>query len=463
MRSARLAIALGLLLLAGAAWADAPFRPMQDPRFSLAVYLLTSFIVFVDSFDIALRLHRRRVQSKPADPRDAAHTSVPLDVGRFNPYQRKLHLRPYALAISVHDLGDELDTFVAAMEPHRDHVYVIDDASNDATAERLAEAGIRVIRGERNRHKPGAIRELLRHLPNDVETVLVMDPDCRVLERVTSDISTLENVIFDFQRSRHAALCPHLTIERDGWLTCFQRLEYALAFGVGRKSLGDHSITSGIAIYRRESLDAVLREHSLSVYAEDLENTLHLLARRESIYYDERLVIETEGKKTLGSWFSQRVGWSFGLAKVYTQNAGPVWRASRGNPMRFYHFLVYLGVFSLLFHPLKLAGALPLFASAANLADTLLGWGLVPDTAWSNPWYFPLVYAQYTVLIGVALVMAAPKGRRLEHAPFVLGYLPYQIAHLLPVTVGFLNWISLRVAGRRLYRDHFADDAHVHG
>jgi cellulose synthase/poly-beta-1,6-N-acetylglucosamine synthase-like glycosyltransferase len=419
--------------------------------------------VFIDLFDILLRLVQRRIQSKPADPREPAPTSIPLNVGRFNPYQRKLHLRPYALAISVHDLGDELDEFVAAMAPHRSRLYVIDDASSDLTAYRLEAAGLRVIRGDHNRHKPGAIRELLRHLPKDVETILIMDPDSRVMEFVTSDISTLESVIFDFQRSGHAALCPHITVERNGWLTRFQRLEYALAFGVGRKSLGDYSITSGIAIYRRDTLDRILSDHSLSVYAEDLENTLHLLSRDERIYYDERLVIETEGKTDLAGWFSQRVGWSFGLAKVYAQNVRKVWLASRGNLMHFYQYLVYLGIFSLLLHPLKVLSVLPLCASALNGIDGLLGLGIVPDTELSNPWYFPLVYAKYAMLMALAVPMACPPRHRLEHVPCAVAYLFYALAHLVPQTIGFLNWICLRIAGRRIYRDHFADDVHAHG
>src|SRR5262249_52590141 len=98
------------------------------------------------------RRRRRRGVESP--------TSTPIVVGRFNPYQRRLHLRPYAIAISVHDLGDLLDEFVKAMAPHRGRLYVIDDASSDGTADRLEAAGLQVIRGTRNRHKPGAIREL---------------------------------------------------------------------------------------------------------------------------------------------------------------------------------------------------------------------------------------------------------------------------------------------------------------
>lgn len=432
-------------------------------HFSLAVYLFASFFFFVDLFDLVLRLYQRRIQSMPADPREPAPTSIPLNVGRFNPYQRKLHLRPYALAVSVHNLGDELEEFVTAMAPHRGRLYVIDDASTDNTAYHLETAGLQVIRSDQNRHKPGAIRELLRYLPGDVETILIMDPDSRVIELVTSDISTLESVIFDFQRSGHAALCPHIVVKRDGWLTRFQQLEYALTFGVGRKSLGDYSITSGVAVYQRDALEAMLTEHSLSVYAEDLENALRLLASGEHIYYDERLVVETEVKTRVTDLFSQRIGWSFGLAKVYAQNAREIWRVFRGSSMRFYQYAVYLGVFAILFHPLKLLSLIPLGASALNGVDGLLSIGIVPDTELTSVWYFPIVYAKYTLLIGLMIPLAASRNERREHLPVAFAYLFYAIAQLVPTTIGFLNWISVRVAGRRLYRDHFADDVHAHG
>ena len=429
---------------------------MAGSDFSFTVYLIASFVVFTDMLDLLMRLYHRRIQSRPANPRDPAPTSIPLNVGSFNPYQRKIHLQPYALAISVYNLGDEVEAFIAAMAPHRGRLYVIDDASTDHTAYHLENAGLQVIRGDRNRHKPGAIRELLRYLPKNVETILIMDPDSRVLELVTSDISTLESVIFDFQRSRHAALCPVITVERDGWFTCVQRLEFALACGVGRKSLGDHSITSGVAIYRRDTLERTLTLHSLSIYAEDLENTLHMLARGESVYFDDRLVVETEGKTTFSGWFSQRVGWSFGHAKVYAENAGKVWRASLGNLMQFYQYVVYLGLFGLLLHPFRVAGALPVVGSALNCVDALLGTHLVPDNRFTSVWYFPLVYLKYVLLMVIAIPAACPRGRRLEHVPWASLYLFYAMAQIAPQTVGFLNWIWLRITGRRLYRDHYS-------
>ncbi len=430
---------------------------------SPAWYALASLIVFVDAFDFALRWWRRRAQTRSAWRGEPGATSVPLDVGRWTPYQRRLHLRPWALAVSVHDLGDAADAFVAATGEHRDRLWVIDDASADGTAERLEAVGLRVVRGGSNRHKPGAIRELLRHLPAEVETILILDPDTRILELARTDLSTLESVLFDFQRSGHAALCPRITVEREGWLTRFQRLEYALMFGVGRKSLGDYSITSGVAVYQRDALEEALERHSLSVYAEDLENTLHLLARGERIYYDERLVAETEGKDRVGALFSQRVGWSYGLAKVYSENARGIWRACRGRPMHFYQYAVYLGLLGIALHPFKLLSAAALAASALNGLDLVAGTALVPDTGWTSVWYLPLVWLKYTLLVGLMLCATLPAAERREHLPLAPAYLFYTIALLVPVTVGFLNWLWLRAAGRRLYRDHFADDVHAHG
>ena len=47
-------------------------------------------------------------------------------------------------------------------------------------------------------------------------------------------------------------------IEPDGFLARFQAFEYALAFRVGRASLANYSITSGVSIYRRDALESAL-------------------------------------------------------------------------------------------------------------------------------------------------------------------------------------------------------------
>src|SRR5262249_61445539 len=131
---------------------------MQGTDFSFVAYLVASFVFFTDMLDLLLRLYQRRVHSMRSNRREPGPTSVPLKVGSFNPYQRKIHLQPYALAVSVHNLGDQRDDFIEAMTPHRSRLYVIDDASTDNTAYHLESAGLQVIRGGRNPHKTGSVR-----------------------------------------------------------------------------------------------------------------------------------------------------------------------------------------------------------------------------------------------------------------------------------------------------------------
>lgn len=458
----RLVALLTALILPGAVAAEtlAGVAPDTGSVWSPGIWLLASAIVFIDLIDFLVRIAARAVQTLPDGNRRVAPTSIPLEIGAFTPYQVRLHIRPWAIVASVHNLGAGTGQFVLQIGQWREHVYVIDDASTDDTIARLRAAGIQVIEGLTNRHKPGAIRELLRHLPNEIETLLVIDPDCEIHADMRPD-DGIERVIFEFQRSGMAAACPRLTLRPDGWLVTVQRLEYAMSFSLGRKSLGDNCITSGIAIWRRDALASVLAAHTLSVYAEDLENALRTLARGRHIYYDGRLRIETEGKRDLRGWFSQRVGWSYGLAKVYVEQFPQLWRFARKGLVETYQFIVYLGVFSLLFHPLKLASAAVLSLSAANGLDLLFGTQAIADTPLTNPWLFPLAYAKYTLLAIAALHACVPRAERPALLPVACGYFVYVILHLIPATVGYLNWLALRLTRRRLYRDHYASDAHL--
>jgi Glycosyltransferases, probably involved in cell wall biogenesis len=456
-----------LLVLAGAyaqaAYAQGPFADLEPEGIQLGLYVLASLFVFFDLFDFLIRFYLRQIQTAPNSSKRVSPTSMPLDIGTFTPYQRRLHLRPYALVVSVYNLGEEVHEFVKTIAPYRDRLWVIDDASTDDTYKQLKAAGIQCIRNPVNRLKPGAIKELLRYIPVDIQTLLVLDPDSRILDFGDHDISDLETVVFEFQRSGMAALCPRITVRRDGWLTSLQRLEYWMAFALGRKSLGGYSITSGIAVYRRDMLERLMINHSLSVYAEDLENTFRLLAQEGGVYYDGRLVIQTEGKRNLKSWFSQRVGWSFGLIKVYTENLKDIWRFCLRHPIYFYQYVIYLGGYALLLHPMKLISAALLVGSTMNGIDALAGLDWVPDTPYTNIWFFPLAYTKYTLLALLAVPATVRRGERLSQIPAAVVYFFYALLHLVPMTLGYLNWFSLRLLGRRIYRDHYAQDLHING
>jgi len=317
------------------------------------------------------------------------------------------------------------------------------------------------VRGAPNRKKPGAIRQLLASLPPEVVTIVVVDPDVEMDGQAGgAEVSSLEMVLFEFQRSGMAAVCPRILVRPDGWWADFQYVEYSIALEIGRKGLGDHALTSGASIYRRDALERALALHSLSIYAEDLSNALILLSVEERIYYDGRLVVTTDGKRSLRALFSQRVGWAFGLIQIYLRDFRRILRATAARPFLIYHFVIYTGLMGLALHPLRVAGVVLLGVSLANGIDNLAGLSWIPDNHWTNPLYVVLAYVQYTLLTlaQMLLVLTRREWRRAWRvAPL---YFFYAVLQTVPTTLGYLNWFGLRFFGRRLYRDHYqADEA----
>jgi len=442
------------ILLAG--WIALSAVNDQDD-FSLLIYGLANLIVFTDALDFGLRLyvHRR-------------HTAAASELGRGEMRQLSIDLaaarhsrtgavpvRPYAIVASIFNLEDRLEDFMERLQPYRDHVWLISDGSTDNTAKRLSQAGWRCLDEDVNRHKPGALRRLLTALPARIETVMVIDPDVKICGRHEGSTVELERVVADLQQSGAAAACPRVAIERDGFLARFQALEYALAFVVGRRSLADFGVTSGVSIYRRDALERALDQHSLSIYAEDLENAVILLRDGERIYYDGRLVVSTEGPGSVRHWFSQRVGWYYGLLRVYTQRFHELWRIGRRTPFAMYNFIAYMGVLGLGLHLLRIVSAALLLVSVAAILDNLFVFNLLPNGGAINPVYFAGAVGSYLALGALALFMVVPKRERAYIAPIVPVYFLYVLMHVAPITVGFGNWVALRLWGRRLYRDHY--------
>jgi hypothetical protein len=426
--------------------------------FSLLVYGLANLIVFTDAIDFGLRLyvHRRHTAAASELGRgEMRHLSIDL-AGARGGRTDAVPVRPYAIVASIFNLEDHLDDFMERLQPYREHVWLISDGSTDNTAKRLSQAGWRCLDEDVNRNKPGALRHLLTTLPARIETVMVIDPDVRICGRHEGSTVQLERVIADLQQSGAAAACPRVAIERDGFLGRFQALEYALAFVVGRRSLADFGVTSGVlSIYRRDALERVLDQHSLSIYAEDLENAVILLRDGERIYYDGRLVVTTEGPVSLRHWFSQRVGWYHGLLRVYMQRFHELWGIGRRAPFAMYNYIFYIGVLGLGMHVFRIVSAALLLVSVGAVGDHLFVLNLLPEVSAINPVYFAGAVGSYLALGALALFTVVPKRERAYIAPIVPVYFLYVLLHIVPITVGFANWVALRLWGRRLYRDHY--------
>ena len=199
----------------------------------------------------------------------------------------------------------------------------------------------------------------------------------------------------------------------------------------------------------------------MSVYAEDFENALILLSRGEAIYYDGRLVVSTEGPGKLTRWFSQRVGWYHGLLRVYWTRFSEVWKVSRRSPFAFYHFIVYVGVLSLGLHLAKMISAVVLLISLFSGFDLLLVSHVFPRSSLFDPGYFVSAIGSYLALGVVALFTVVPRTERAYAAPIVPLYLFYALVHIAPMTIGFVNWVTLQFLGRRVYRDHYESEENL--
>jgi hypothetical protein len=436
-------------------WIALSAAKLQTASFSLLIYGLANLIVYTDALDFLLRLHVRRRHMAAAPTEENRHLSIDVTSALPAEARDRVPVRPYAIIASIYNLEPLLDEFIEAFAPYRDRVWLISDGSTDETVMRLRHAGWRCFDDGINRRKPAALRRLLERVPQHIETLLVVDPDIRIRGRDGGSRIDFDRFVRDFQASGAAAACPRVMIEPDGFLARFQAFEYALAFRIGRESLADYSITSGVSCYRRDALERALAEHSHSVYAEDLENALILLSHGERIYYDGRLVVSTEGPGTVPRWFSQRVGWYYGLIKVYIERFGEIWQVAKRSPFAMYHFVLYLGGLSLILHPLKIVSASLLALSFLSGFDNLFLANAFPRNALINPAYFIAAIGSYLALGAFALFTIVPKSERGYIAPIVPLYLFYAITHIAPMTVGYLNWLGVKVWGRRVFHDHY--------
>jgi hypothetical protein len=87
--------------------------------------------------------------------------------------------------------------------------------------------------------------------------------------------------------------------------------------------------------------------------------------------------------------------------------------------------------------------------------DALLLDNIVPRQSWFEPEYFIAAISSYLALGVIALFTSVPKRERSYVAPIVPLYLCYAIIHVIPMTVGFLNYFALRFFRRRIYQDHY--------
>jgi cellulose synthase/poly-beta-1,6-N-acetylglucosamine synthase-like glycosyltransferase len=416
----------------------------------ILAYLLANLILTVDVLDLLVRLWVQRVQGA-----ERPGPSVDLGLPEISNAERRATLQPYALIVSVHNEADSIDRFLATLSSFKDRVWLIDDGSSDGTLLRLRSAGWNCVAGTVNRNKPGALKHLLKTLPAEIQTVVVLDPDVRWGTPAATQRALLERIISDLQRCGAAALTPRVQAAPGGLLVECQAFEYELACGLGRRSLGDLCCNSGVSIYRRSALEYALEHHSLSIYAEDFENSLLLLAAGERIYYDDRLIIETHAKTTFMSLLSQRVGWAFGYARVFFGLMPQLFAIGRRGPLAAYQYLVYLGFAAIVLLPLRLVSVAILGASLLKAIDDLLLTNLMPSASWNEPLLFGLWFCKCFLITLLDCCVTLPRGERARHLLTLPAYPVYALLPYVALAIGFTNLLTLKAFGWRLFTDHY--------
>ena len=168
----------GLLVL----WVALSAANAEAASFSMLVYALANLIVYTDALDFVLRLYMKRRHTATArgtgrEREISIDLTTALPAGAFP----AVPLEPYAIIASVFNLEEHIEQFIANYAPYRDRMWLISDGSTDNTLMRLRQAGWRCFDDGINRRKPAALRRLLETLPEYIETVLVVDPDIRIL------------------------------------------------------------------------------------------------------------------------------------------------------------------------------------------------------------------------------------------------------------------------------------------
>jgi len=128
---------------------------------------------------------------------------------------------------------------------------------------------------------------------------------------------------------------------------------------------------------------------------------------------------------------------------------------ARRSPLGAYQYIVYLGLSGIVLLPLKLLSTGILALSFLKAVDDLLMTELVPSCCWDDPLLFALWYLKSTLVLLVACLAALSRGERSRHLATVPFYGLYALLLYLPMTVGYLNVLTLRLVGRRIYSDHY--------
>jgi cellulose synthase/poly-beta-1,6-N-acetylglucosamine synthase-like glycosyltransferase/predicted regulator of Ras-like GTPase activity (Roadblock/LC7/MglB family) len=369
---------------------------------------------------------------------------------RYSDSLETFDLKPYVILAAVYNIEDEWDKLWPHLKHFKDHLFFVDDISKDNTMEVVSHAGVKIIPNPIKTNKPGGLLYGISKLDPDIETVVVIDPDIELPDRVT-----LERAIFDQQRSGAGAVgvqvLPSMNQEHNVLWRC-QYVEYSDSMSFGKTAQHDSIFLSGAAaIFDKEVLKQHLLMSSRSVYAEDLEISMLILISDLRTYFDKRVIFSTDVPLTLQRITLQRIGWHFGMLRVaipYILKA-----RSKKDTLFYYNFYFYILIINILIHPLKV---LAIFSYVISLFAFLLGF-IFPELLqyqFMSLSSIILISLFYIILSADSLIWSPDFSYRdigtILYFALYKGYL-----NLLPITIGYLNYFLYFFFEKKLVNDPY--------
>lgn len=323
-----------------------------------------------------------------------------------------------------------------AMDYPAYEIIVVDDGSNDRTAELLrpyAAAGrIRLIEKRVNEGKAMALNDAIPVTRGEIVTIV--DADIRPAP------DTLRHLVSHFAHGRVAAVAGNpQVINTESLLAKVQATEFASIVSVLRRAQRVWgrilTVSGAVCAFRRSAMvDVGLFDPDMAT--EDIALTWKLQRRFYDVRYEPRAVVAMQVPETLRGLWRQRKRWAIGLAQVLKVNVPMFldWRTRRLWPVFTEAMLSILWAFTAVsmfaFWSLSyLAGLEPMGANPlpsfwgmviATVALVQLSVGLWLDGRY-NPsvrrfflWaaMYPLFYWALMLLVTVTATPAALLGRR---------------------------------------------------